>query len=386
MLKQLKESLEKERAALHVLSDAIWNHPEIGYHETFASKTATDFLRQHGFEVTTPFCNLDTAFRAEYKNGDGPTFAFCSEFDALAGLGHGCGHNLICAGGIAAFLATANYMKQNNIHGTVVLLGTPAEESYGGKVKMEEAGCLDGIDAVIMAHPGTRNTPDNGCSAVIGYEVTFHGRAAHAGGSPEKGINALDAVNLLFTGINAYRQQMPDTARLHGIITNGGDAPNIIPDTASCRFYIRSTIEEQLEPLKERFLDMVKGAELMTHTTAELSVFHLLYHASKPNKPMNDAYVKLMEQFGEQVVIPTRVGRGSTDFGNFSQRIPGCHFHFAIVESGECPAHSIPFREAASKDYGFERMLMSSAAMANIAIDFMTDKSFHDKVIADFNA
>jgi len=385
MLEELKSRLSSDAPALRRLSDAIWNHPEIGYHETFACREATALLRACGYDVTTPFCGLDTAFKAQYSNGDGPTFAFCSEYDALAGLGHGCGHNLICAGGIAAFLATARYMKDHGVQGTVVLLGTPAEESYGGKVKMEEAGCLAGIDAVIMAHPGRINTPDNGSSAVIGYEVTFHGKAAHAGGSPEKGINALDAVNLLFNAINAYRQQMPDTARLHGIITNGGDAPNIIPDTAACRIYLRSAEENLLKPLEERFLDMVKGAELMTHATAELSVFHLLYHAPKPNGPMNDEYVRLMRAQGEDVTILHKVGRGSTDFGNFSQKIPGCHFHFAVVESGELPGHSVEMREACAKDYGFQRMLMSSAAMANIGIMFLTDKDFRARVIADFN-
>ena len=385
MLDVLKNYLEEMRGGLHELSTTIWNNPEIGYHEKIACAKACDFLKAQGFAVENPYCGLETAFRAQFTNGEGPVFAFCSEFDALAGLGHGCGHNLICAGGIASFCATAKYMKANNIPGALVLLGTPAEESYGGKVKMEEAGCLEGIEAVIMSHPGRLNTDDNGASAVIGYEVTFHGKASHAGGSPEKGVNALDAVMLLFAGINAYRQQLPDTARIHGIVTNGGAAANIIPDTATCRFYLRSTIEELLEPLKERFLDMVKGAELMTRAKAEISVFHLLYHATKPNLPLNRAYVRFMQEQGLETSSFTKVGRGSTDFGNFSQRIPGCHFHFSISTAKELPGHSIEMREAANSDYGFEMMLKSSAAMSEIALLYLTDAEFRREVQEDFS-
>lgn len=385
MMNQLKTYLEEERGELQNLSREIWEHPETAYQEKFACAKAIDFLKRRGFEVTNPYCGLETAFRCEFRQGDGPVFAFCSEYDALAGLGHACGHNLICTGGIAAFLATVKTMRSQKIQGTAVLFGTPAEETYGGKVKMEKSGCLKGIDAVVMAHPDACTMPDEGSSAVVGYKVTFHGRAAHAGGCPERGINALDAVNLLFTGINAFRQQMPDTARLHGIILEGGDAPNIIPDKASCEFYIRSTVEEQLDDLVNRFMDMVKGAELMTHAKAEVSQFHDLYRARKMNQPMNEAYIREMEAQGEKVVLLHKASRGSTDFGNFSRKVPGCHFNFAIQEDGSgLTGHSIAFREAAITDYAFERMLMASAAMAQIALDFMTDAEFRKSVIADF--
>lgn len=384
MLDKLKSYLEGMRGGLHELSSTIWNNPEIGYHEKIACATACDFLRSQGFSVETPYCGLDTAFRAQFTNGEGPVFAFAAEYDALAGLGHGCGHNLICACSIGAFCATARYMKENDIPGAIVLLGTPAEESYGGKVKMEEAGCLEGIEAIVMSHPGRCNTDDNGASAVIGYEVTFHGKASHAGGSPEKGVNALDAVMLLFAGINAYRQQLPDTARIHGIVTNGGAAANIIPDTGTCRFYLRSTIEELLEPLQERFLDMVKGAELMTRCKAEISTFHVLYHATKPNRPLNKAYLRLMQEQGLETVSYSKVGRGSTDFGNFSQKIPGCHFHFSISTASELPGHSIEMREAAKSDYGFDMALKTSAALSEVALLYLTDEAFRREVQEDF--
>lgn len=384
MLEEIKNTIGTDTIALRKLSEAIWSHPELGYHETFACAQVTELLRSHGYEVTTPFCNLDTAFRAQFRNGDGPTFAFCSEYDALAGIGHGCGHNLICTGGVAAFLGAAQYMKEHDVHGSVVLFGTPAEETYGGKVKMEQAGCLEGIDAIVMAHPEGQTRIDTGSSAIVGYEVTFHGKAAHAGACPEKGINALDAVNLLFSAINAYRQQMPNTERMHGIITNGGSLPNSIPDVAACRIYLRSTVEEQLKSLIERFLDMVKGAELMTRATAETKKFHQLYHATKPNGPLNDEYVRLMNAQGEQVLRPSEPIRASTDFGNFSQKIPGCHFYFAVSEAGESPGHSLEMLEACNGDYAFQRMLMASAAMAGMAVNFLSNDEFRAKVIDDF--
>jgi amidohydrolase len=386
MINALYQFLENNQKPLHEIADKIWENPEIGYHETFACATVCDFLKARGFSVQIPFVGIDTAFKAEFQNGDGPTFAFCSEYDALAGLGHGCGHNLICACGLGAFLAAADYMKAHDIHGKVVLLGTPAEESFGGKVKMEEAGCLNGIDAVVMAHPGKDFAHDSGHSAVIGYEVTFHGKAAHAGASPWKGVNALDATMLLFAAINAYRQQMPPSAIIHGIVTNGGDAPNIIPETSTSRTYLRSTVEELLEPLQKRFLDMVKGAELMTGTTAEISVFHVLYRAAKPNNVMNKEYTKLVKALGEEVLTPTTTGRGSTDFSNFTRVIPGCHFNFAIAPEtcASLPGHSIEFKAAAHSDYGFAKMLKAAAAMAAIGIRYLGDQQFRDDVNADF--
>ncbi|MCQ2397287.1 MAG: M20 family metallopeptidase [Lentisphaeria bacterium] len=384
ILDELEKILEKDASLLRNLSETIWNHPEVGFHETFACATTVDLLRSFGYDVTTPFCELDTAFKAQFRNGDGPTIAFCSEYDALVGIGHACGHNLICTGGVAAFLATAQYMKAHDVRGRVVLLGTPAEESYGGKVKMEEAGCLEVIEAVLMAHPEAQNRIDNGSSAVIGYEVCFHGKAAHAGACPEKGINALDAVNLLFCAINAFRQQMPDSARIHGIITNGGALPNSIPDKTSCRIYLRSTVEKELDQLVERFLDMIRGAELMTHAKAEVSVFHQRYRANKPNVAFNDEYIRLMNAQGEKVSVPSEPTRASTDFGNFSQKIPGCHFYFAVAEKGELPGHSVEMREACKGDYAFDRMLMASAAMANMAVEFLSNEEFRVKVIDDF--
>ncbi len=376
--------LETRRDDLRALSDDLWSHPELGFEEHHACAKVADLLRQGGHAVTTPYCGLDTAFRAEAGSDGGPVIAFCSEYDALAGLGHACGHNLICACGVAAFEALAAHLPRLGAPAKAVLLGTPAEESLGGKVKMVEAGCLDGIDAVLMAHPGAANSTDSGSSAVIGYEVTFHGRAAHAGGAPEKGINALDAVMLLFSAINAYRQQLPSFARIHGIITKGGDAPNIIPDTAAARIYLRSIDEKWLDELHALFLDMVKGAELMTRTKAELFQFHPLYRARKPNAPFNQFFAECMEAAGQTILRLQAPSPASSDFGNFSQAIPGIHPHFAIVPSGDCPGHTPAFREASHTDFAFDNMLNAAAALAATAWEYLAKPDFRKAVHDDF--
>lgn len=381
-LKDILAIINSEKASLRAFSNDIWSHPEIAFQEHYACEKAKEYLNARGFEVTLPYCGVDTSFRTECGSGS-PVFAICAEYDALPGIGHACGHNLICASAIASFCALAKILKEQNIPGKIVLFGTPAEEGGGGKVKMVNAGCLNGIDAVMMLHPSTKTTPDVGSTAVIGYTVEFTGKAAHAA-TPSKGINALDAVMLLFAAVNAYRQQMPTSQLIHGIVTDGGQAPNIIPEKAACRFYLRSTTIDGLPVLQERFKDMVHGAELMTHTTAEMSVFHELYYDRKPNASLNNEYTSNMEKLGVKVTYPTTSGRGSSDFGNFSQVIPGSHCYFAIGNDEEMAGHSQQFCAAAAEDGSFDNMLLAAASMSETALKYLTDETFRTAVKDDF--
>lgn len=385
MLDKLISAIDSRKKALREVSDALWNNPETAYKEFFASETVSAFLEKCGFSVTRPCYGVETAFRCEFSNGEGPVFAIASEYDALPEIGHGCGHNLICVAGLAAFLGTAQVMKENNIPGKVILFGTPAEEGGGGKVLMSEAGCLDGVDAVIMVHPSARTTPDMGSTANCGLEVIFHGKCAHAAAYPEKGINALDAVNLLFTGVNTFRQYIPEHARIHGVILDGGQVPNVIPDYARCRFYLRTADESWAPVLEKKFRDIVKGAELMTGATAEIAPFRKAYKARRPNRTMNHEYIRCMEAQGAETVIPEKAGRGSSDFGNFSQLVPGIHAYFAVSENFEPVGHSPEFAAEAGKDFGFENAMRAAAAQASVVCRFMTEADFREAVIADFN-
>lgn len=384
MLDKIIDAVGKYKSDLRELSDAIWKNPETAYREFFAVEKIRELLEKYGFSVTGNYCGIETALRCEFDNGTGPVFAVASEYDALPEIGHGCGHNLICVAGIAAFLAAVQMMKENNIPGKVVLLGTPAEEGGGGKVRMAEAGCLEGVDAVIMVHPTTRNTPDMGSTANCGIEVVFRGKSAHAASFPENGINALDAVNLLFAGVNTYRQYVPEHVRIHGVILDGGHVPNVIPDYARCRFYLRTADEAWAPVLEKRFRDIVKGAELMTGTTAEISHFRPAYKARRPNRLMNEEYIRCMKAQNVPVFIPERAGRGSSDFGNFSQLIPGIHAYFAVSENSEPAGHSVDFAVEAGKDFAFENAMRAAVSQASVICRFLTEPEFRKAVRDDF--
>ncbi len=374
--------IEEKSAELRRLSDAIWSKPELAYHETFACAEQVKLLREYGFEVTTPYCGIETSYRAEFGTGE-PVFAIAAEYDALPDVDHGCGHNLIAAAAMGAAYAVKKVMEEQKIPGRLVIFGTPAEEGGGGKVKMMKHNCLDGIDAVMMVHPSHRTVPDTGSNAIRRFSVEFTGKSAHAAGSPELGLNALDAVVLFFSGINAWRQQIPEAARIHGIITSGGDAPNIIPSRSSCRIYLRSRDEEWIEKMERRFRDIVRGAELMTGTTAEVKEYSVPYKSRKPNPEMNAEYISACGILGMNPEYPDVTGRGSSDFGDFSQAAPGIHPYFAVSHR-KIAGHSLEFNEAARSDFGFEQMKKAAAAMASVALRFMTDGEYRTKVKDSF--
>lgn len=386
MLEKFSSVIGQNKNALKELTLAIWSHPEIAWQEKFAAAAAKDFLERSGFQVTVGCFGVETAFTCQYGNGDGPVFAVASEYDALPEIGHGCGHNLICIAGISAFLALADALKNTGVPGKVVLLGTPAEEGAGGKVRMLANGCLKGVDAVIMAHPSAKNYTDGGSTANKGLEVTFHGKAAHAAGCPEKGINALDAANLLFAAVSAYRQQMPPAALIHGFINNGGAAANIIPDLVKCRFYLRTFDEKIMPELERRFTNMVRGAELMTDCTADIAPFREAYRSRRPNTPMNELFARSMEKMEMPVIRVTAPGKGSSDFGDFSQTIPGIHPSFAIspAPTPDMVSHSTVFRDVCATDYAIDSALKAGAAMAQVGWDFITDEKFRNEVKEDF--
>lgn len=385
MLKKIKNFIENKKSELRALSDDIWSHPETAYTEKYAVARVGSFLKSCGYEIINPYCGLETAFRCEFGSDEGPVFAFASEYDALPEIGHGCGHNLICTAGIAGFLAVAEMLKTEKLPGKVVLFGTPAEEGGGGKVKMAEAGCLNGIDAVVMTHPGAKNGPDPGSTANLGLEIVFHGHTAHAAASPEKAVNALDAVQLLFAAVSCFRQQLPEHARIHGVILDGGIVPNVIPDMTRCRFYLRSGVESWTPVLEKKFRDMIRGAELMTGCTSDVKPFRPPYRSRKPNAVMNQEYVRCMQELGMKVKMPEHQGRGSSDFGNFSQIIPGIHPYFAVSDTSEPAGHSIEFCKCAGQDAGFENGLNAAASLACIGCRFLSDPDFRSAVRKDFD-
>ncbi len=382
VLTMVRAIVAKDAGVLKELALKIHAHPELGYEEKKACAWQASLLKRWRFKVTMPWAGMSTAYRATSGAGK-PVFCFMSEYDALPQIGHGCGHNLICAAALGAAHALSRVLKHFRIEGSVMVLGVPAEESFGGKVKLLANNGLRGVDAVIMAHPSYRTTPDSGCSAIKRYRIHFKGKSAHAAASPESGRNALDAVMLLFQGVNAWRQQLPESSRIHGIVSDGGVMPNIIPDTAGCVFYLRSPDDGELLSMTRRFEQIVSGAALMTATEARMEPWLTPYKARWPNATLNRLFVESAEMCGLRPEIPERPGRASTDFGDVSQQVPGAHVNFGISRK-YIAGHSIAFREAAGSSYAVNQMLKTAQSMALVGYRFCADQTLRRQAALDF--
>jgi amidohydrolase len=377
--KHVCEAVDRRAAQLIETADWIHAHPEIGHQEVEAAKRLSGLLESAGIPVEMGTAGMATAFKAELggQRAQRPRVAILAEYDALPGLGHGCGHNLIGTSAIGAGLALSEVIPE--LEGSVWVLGTPAEESAapnsGGKVHMVNAGIFTDVDAAIMFHPGTETavTLDRSLAA-RGFEFYFHGRAAHAAGAPEDGINALDAVVLLYNAISVLRQQMRSDVRIHGIILSGGAAANIIPDYAAIRYRTRADDSDYLEEVVQRVMACAEGAAKATGCRLEWTEYMPGYENTMPNKVLLDLMSTNMRALGLAVNNERRrSGRGSTDFGNVSRRVPGIEARLAITDDWEIPGHSIEFREAAGSDHGRQAMLYAAKSLAMTAIDLLTE-------------
>jgi amidohydrolase len=374
------EAVDRRSGELTAAADWIHAHPEIGHQEVQAAERLSGMLRAAGIQVEMGTAGMRTAFKAELPGQDSsarPRVAILAEYDALPELGHGCGHNLIGTSAIGAGLALSEVMAR--LPGSVWVLGTPAEESAapnsGGKAHMVNAGVFADVDAAIMFHPATETaiTLDRSLAA-RGFEFYFHGRAAHAAGAPEEGVNALDAVVQLYNAVSMLRQHVRSDVRIHGIILNGGAAANIIPDYAAIRYRARSDSSEYLAEVVERLVACAEGAAKATGCRLEWKEYMPGYENTLPNSVLIDLMVANLRALGLTVHTQRkRNGRGSTDFGNVSRRVPGVEARIAITDRTDVPGHSIEFREAAGSDLGRQAMLNAAKGLAMTAIDLLTD-------------
>ena len=336
-------------------------------------------LSQAGIPVEMGTAGMATAFKAELNGSHGgrPRVAILAEYDALPGLGHGCGHNLIGTSAIGAGLALREVLPE--LDGSVWLLGTPAEESAapnaGGKVHMVKGGVFDEVDAAIMFHPATETTITGDRSlAARGFEFYFRGKAAHAAGMPEEGINALDAVVQMYNAVSMLRQQVRSDVRIHGIILSGGAAANIIPDYAAIRYRTRADDADYLAEVVQRVVVCAEGAAQATGCQLEWKEYMPGYENTLPNGVVMELMLNNLRSLGLDVATERkRKGRGSTDFGNVSRRVPGVEARIAITEDWDVPGHSIEFREAARSDRGRQAMLYAAKGLAMTAIDLLAD-------------
>ena len=369
---------------LESLSHRIHANPELGYQEVKAAGWLTEFLAAKGFKVEKGVAGVETAFRATLEMGEGPTIAILCEYDALPGLGHACGHNVIAASGAGAGAALAAIRAQLP-KGRIQVIGTPAEEGGGGKLKLTEGGVFKDVDCAMMVHGFDRYVLHQDLLGIVRVNFDFSGKAAHASVDPWEGINALDAVIQTFNAISALRQQLRPDARVHGIITNGGMAPNIIPEAASATFYVRAATLDYMWEVCQKVVACAEGA---AHATgAELRTVQLptVYEPLKLNKTLLGVFKANLERLGlaDEPPIPHRWG--SSDIGNLSQVIPAIQPYVKIAETGT-PIHSRAFAEAAVTPLARQGLVNAAKILAMPAADFLADPALVQRAKDEFAA
>ncbi len=372
---ELKKQLLNEglqiKEQLCELSDYIYDNPELGNQEYKAVEALTGFLKDNNFEIEQPFCGLETAFKATFDSGQtGPTVGYLCEYDALPEIGHGCGHNMIGVMSAGAGVVLSKVLSQ--IGGRVIVFGTPAEETDGGKVILAEAGAFNELDAAMMVHPSGKTCESGSSSALYPIQFTYRGRTAHAADCPEKGINALNSIIQLFNGIDALRQHVTPDVRMHGIITKGGVAANIVPEEATAQFYLRAATKETLNQVIEKVKGIADGAALMTGATLQIERFELPYDNLKTNESLSKAFNENLRLLGITDIGEGEEGAGSSDIGNVSHVTSTIHPYIGLTDC-DLTGHTREMAAATITPMAHERLLIATLALAYTGCDVITN-------------
>ena len=384
-VEELKASVVREveacRDRLRELALKIHSNPELGFQEVKAATWITQYLEENGFSIEQGICELPTAFRGSYGQGK-PAIAILAEYDALPGIGHACGHNLIA--GCAVGAAAASKPAIDQFGGSILVIGTPAEELYGGKAIMAERGAFDNIDMAMMVHPGGHDTATTQALACIVLEVEFFGKAAHAAARPELGINALEAMLQSFAAINSLRQHIKDKARIHGIITDGGEAANIVPAHSAGNFIVRAEDDTYLDELREKTLNCFIGAATATGAHLEYRWGKVRYAPLRNNLTLARLFRQNVQSLGRKMQLSNpNKSLGSTDMGNVSQIVPSIHPTVAIAPAGVV-IHSPEFASAAASDSGMRGLLDAAKALAMTVVDLAANPEITIRVKQEF--
>jgi amidohydrolase len=377
--------VDRLRDELQRVSRAIHAQPELAFEERAAARLLVDTLRSAGLEVEAGAYGLETAFASEFGAGEA-CVAVLAEYDALPEIGHACGHNLIAASGVGAGLALA--ALGDRLPGRVRILGTPAEERGCGKELMARQGALDGVDAAMMMHPSSVNLVTMPCVCLAELDVTYRGQAAHAAAMPERGVNALDALVIGYQAVAALRQHIRATERIHGIITDGGQAPNVVPERASGRFYVRAASAEELEPLKARVEGCFRAGAAATGADLQLEWGAADYLDIRFNAALAERFRVNAESLGREFFpiekLPASL-QGSTDMGNVSHRVPSIHPMLASAPL-HCTIHNAEFEKWAGSEKGDEAAIDGAKSLAMTAIDFLTDPDLRERARSLFES
>lgn len=387
-LEQLKQEvcniIDGMRSELISASHAIHANPELAFEERFASDLLTKTLESHDLPVDRGAYGLPTAYASAFGKTSGPVLSILSEYDALPGIGHACGHNIIATIGLGSALALSKLGQRLN--GQVRYMGTPAEERGGGKEVMAQHGAFNGVDASMMVHPAGFDMSHMPSIALAEVEAIYHGRAAHASAMPSQGLNALDALVTAYQSIAQLRQHIQQSERIHGIITEGGLAPNIVPDKAAGRFYVRARDGVELARLKKRVQACFKAGALATGTRLEVKWGRVDCLDLKNNLALADKYVTNAERLGREFMDPSLLPpgmAGSTDMGNVSHRVPSIHPLIA-VSPPSIAMHNADFTAYANSPAGDKAVIDGAKSLAMTALDYFDSAELRAKAKAEF--
>lgn len=381
MKEHVFQSVEAQRPALCAMADDIFDHPELGFQEFHAQKLITDYLTGCGYQVELGTGGVETAFRAVYQNGQGgPRIGLLCEYDALEGLGHACGHHMQGP----AILGAAQALKEcaGDKPFTVVVYGTPAEETAHGKLRMLEAGCFHDIDVALMMHGSPTTTVDIKSMAMSSFTVTFHGKKAHAALKPEAGRSALDALLVAFQGVEFLREHVPEDTRMHYTITQLPGPANVVPDTAVGKFSLRSYSRKALDEVVERFHKIIQGAALIADVTYAMKEGDRL--ANKiPVLSLNRLLMDNAQLVNAPRMAPPREKTGSSDFSNVMYELPGSCIRVAMVPPGTS-SHSPEFLSAGKGDEAHNAVIVAAKVLAGAAWDMIENPSVLDEIKEEF--
>lgn len=379
MKEQIKENIKANLDYAFKIAKYLYENPELGYEEKKACKALSDAFENFDFKVERGIYDIPTAFKASYGEGE-PRIIICAEYDALPQIGHGCGHNLIASMALLSAASLAPVLSQTG--GKVTVFGTPAEEVSGAKVSMAEKGAFDDASVAMMAHPSPVSEESGTSLTLIPLQFQYYGKSAHAAACPEEGINALDAVVHLYNGINALRQHVPNDVQFHGYISNGGCAPNIVPDFAEARFYIRANKKTVAEAAAEKVRKVAEGAALMTGARVEISSYEATYYDLVTNKELLSVFTANQESLGDKV-MPAKAGIGSLDLGNVSYRTPCVHGWIGFNDPS-LVIHSSEFADKTVTAEGRDLLYRGACTLALTGYDVITDKELLSRIRKEF--
>ena len=378
---QVSSEIDARRHQLNELSLRIHSNPELGFQENKAVAWLTQYLEENGFSIEQGICELPTAFRGSYGKGK-PAIAILAEYDALPKLGHACGHNLIAASAVGAGIASKPAIDR--FGGSILVIGTPAEELGGGKAIMAQRGGFNNLDVAMMVHPEVLDTATTQALACQALEVEFFGKAAHSASRPEAGINALEAMLQSFVAINSLRQHIRDKARIHGIITDGGEAANVVPAHSAGVFLVRAEDNAYLDELRQKVLNCFIGAATASGAHLEYRWGDISYAPMRNNLTLAQLFRQNMESLGRKVRLADPSSAfGSTDMGNVSQLVPSIHPMVAIAPE-EISTHSLEFASAAASEAGSRGLFDAAKALAMTVVDLVANPEIITKIKEEF--